>query len=61
MAARKRPPTPAPELVRKAILVDQAKLDRARKFLNAPSDAAVLRMALDHLLSHFEEPPSEEE
>ncbi len=62
MAARKPPPKKdRPRLVRKSVTLEADKLARARKFLNAPSDAEVLRLALDHLLSHFEEPPHEEE
>jgi hypothetical protein len=57
---RKKPASP-PELVRKSVLLDAAKLERARTFLELPSDAEVLRFALDHLLSHFEEQPGEEE
>jgi len=42
-----------PKLVRKSLMVDEAKLEQARKALGASSDAEALRMALDHLLSHF--------
>ncbi len=42
-----------PKLVRKSLMVDEAKLDQARKALGASSDAEALRLALDHLLSHF--------
>jgi hypothetical protein len=43
-----------PKLVRKSLMVDAAKLDQARKALGVTSDAEALRLALDHLLSHFE-------
>lgn len=61
MGARKTRPKVRPNLIRKTVTLDAAKLRRARRFLNAPSDAEVLRLALEHLLSHFEEPPPEEE
>ena len=41
------------KLVRKSLMVDEAKLEQARKALGASSDAEALRLALDHLLSHF--------
>ena len=41
------------KLVRKSLMVDEAKLEKARKALGATSDAEALRLALDHLLSHF--------
>ncbi len=50
-----------PRLVRKSVTLEADKLERARKVLKAPSDAEVLRMALDHLLSHFEGHAGEEE
>ena len=59
MAGRK--PKAEPTLVRKSVLLEAGKLARARKFLEASSDAEVLRSRLDHLLSHFEEPSGEEE
>jgi hypothetical protein len=43
-----------PKLVRKSLMVDAAKLEQARKVLGASNDAEALRLALDHLLSHFE-------
>jgi hypothetical protein len=61
MAARKGPPPVPPKLVRKSVLVDADKLARARKHLGADSDAEVLRLALEHLLGHFEGFPLEEE
>jgi len=42
------------KLVRKSLMVDEAKLEQARKALGASSDAEALRLALDHLLSHFQ-------
>ena len=42
-----------PKLVRKSLMVDPTKLEQARKALGALNDADALRMALDHLLSHF--------
>jgi hypothetical protein len=50
-----------PKLVRKSVLLDADKLARARKHLGATSDAEVLRLALEHLLGHFEGFPDEEE
>jgi hypothetical protein len=47
--------------VHKTLTVDADKLERARKVLHVSSDAAVLRLALDHLLSHLEEHHEEEE
>ena len=41
------------KLVRKSLMVDEAKLAQARKALGTTSDAEALRLALDHLLSHF--------
>ncbi len=45
----------APKKVRKSLLIEADKLAKARKALGVASDAEVLRVALDHLLSHFEE------
>jgi hypothetical protein len=53
--AKKRNKKPEPRMVRKSLLVDADQLEQARKFLNARSDAEVLRLALEHLLSHFED------
>ena len=67
MAARKRgakkraKKVTKPALVRKTLLVEQEKLDLVRQALRLSSDAAVLRFALDHLLSHFEHHHGEEE
>ena len=44
-----------PKLVRKSLMVDQEKLDQARKALGVTTDADALRLALDHLLSHFQD------
>ena len=62
--AQKKPTGGAdkPKLVRKSLMVDQAKLEQARKALGVSSDAEALRLALDHLLSHFQtEHQAEEE
>ena len=49
-----------PKLVRKSLMVDPTKLEqRARR--RARNDADALRMALDHLLSHFQSDPHGEE
>lgn len=61
MAARKEMGKATPRQVRKSLAVDADKLERARRLLGASSDAEVLRLALDHLLSHFEEHRDEEE
>jgi hypothetical protein len=61
MAARSDEKNPPFKTVRKSLMVDAEKLEKARKVLNASSDAEVLRLALDHLLSHFEGPHGEEE
>ena len=63
MAARKRSRKKPhkKQRVRKTVMIEQAKLDAVRSVLDLRSDAEVLRFALDHLLSHFEEPHHEEE
>jgi hypothetical protein len=61
MAARKPKEDEQPTLVRKSVLIDPAKLEQAKKVLGASSEAEVLRLALDHLLSHFEGHDSAEE
>lgn len=63
MAARKRTNDrkKKPRQVRKTVLVDADKLERARKVLGVSSDAEVLRRALDHLLGRVEPSPEEEE
>lgn len=62
MPSRKRKVVESPpELVRKSVLIDASKLERARKYLELSSDAEVLRFALDHLLGHFEVHAGEEE
>ena len=54
MAARKsKDGADESNLVRKSLMVDQAKLEKARKALGASSDAEALRLALDHVLTHF--------
>jgi hypothetical protein len=55
MAARKSADGAGkPRMVRKSLTVDAHKLEQARKALGASSDAEVLRLALDHLLTHFQ-------
>ena len=49
------------KLVRKSLMVDAAKLEQARKALGASSDSEALRLALDHLLTHFPSSPHGEE
>jgi hypothetical protein len=61
MAARRSGGDTKVQHVRKTLTVDADKLERARKALHASSDAEVLRLALDHLLSHVEEHHEEEE
>jgi hypothetical protein len=58
--AKRQPRRQPPRQVRKTVTLDPAKLEKVRKLLNLSSDAEVLRVALDHLLSHFE-PHDEEE
>jgi hypothetical protein len=53
MARRKKSGRGIPELVRKTLLVDPAKLEQARKAVGASSDAELVRLAIDHLLSQF--------
>jgi hypothetical protein len=60
MAARKKDEA-KPEVVRKSVTLEAAKLARAREVLDLDSDAEVIRLALDHLLSHFVEHHEEEE
>lgn len=60
----KRKPTKKPPKLQggqRSVEIDADKLDKARKYLNAPSDAEVVRLALEHLLSHFEPVDTEEE
>ncbi len=62
MAARKSKDEPDDaKLVRKSLMVDATKLEQARKALGASSDAEALRLALDHLLTHFSSGPHGEE
>lgn len=51
----------APRQVRRSLTIDAAKLEKARAILGARSDAEVLRLALDHLLSHQPNGRDEEE
>jgi hypothetical protein len=59
--AKKQDGGKQPELVRKSLMVDREKLEKARQKLGASSDAEVFRLALDHLLEHFVEDHAEEE
>jgi hypothetical protein len=61
MAARKQAGEQKPQLVRKSLIVEADKLEKARQVLGLTSDAEVLRVALDHLLSHFGGQQGEEE
>jgi hypothetical protein len=62
MAARKsKDGADESKLVRKSVMVDPAKLEQARKALGVSSDAEALRLALDHLLTHFPSGPHGEE
>jgi hypothetical protein len=64
MAARKRGAknkAKVPKRVRRTFVLEQDKLDLARKALELPTDAEVIRFALDHLLSHFGRHHGEEE
>lgn len=61
MAARKKPAKKPTKVETRSVEVEADKLERARKFLNAPSDAEVVRLAIDHLLSHFEPADADEE
>jgi hypothetical protein len=49
------------KFVRKSVMVDPTKLEQARKAIGASSDAEALRLALDHLLTHFPSAPHGEE
>ena len=54
MAARKaNGGADRPRMVRKSLMVDAAKLEQARKALGVTSDAEALRLALEHVLTHF--------
>lgn len=44
-----------PRQVRKCLMVDAEKLEKAKKILAAPSDTEALRMALDHFLRQQEQ------
>lgn len=61
MGGRKKSSKKKPKLVRRTITVDADQLKRVREALELRSDADVLRFALEHLLSHFEHSPEEEE
>jgi hypothetical protein len=47
---------PTVKQVRKSLMVEEEKLERARELLDADSDADVFRQALDFLLEHYEAP-----
>jgi hypothetical protein len=47
---------PTVKQVRKSLMVEEAKLERARKLLDADSDSDVFRRALDYLLEHYTPP-----
>ncbi len=47
--------------VRRSLMVDAEKLEKARKLLGAESDADALRLALDHVLGQVEGRHEEEE
>jgi hypothetical protein len=53
MAARKKNGGDKPAQVRKSLMVEADKLERARKLLGADSDSDVLRQALDYVLAHY--------
>lgn len=61
MSSHPEPEQPRSRQVRRSVMLDAAKLDRARQALGAASDAEVLRVALDHLVSHFPAHHDEEE
>lgn len=50
MDSQKGEASPKPRQVRKCLMVDAEKLEKAKKILNAPSDTEALRMALDQFL-----------
>jgi hypothetical protein len=61
MAVHREDEQPRSRQVRRSVILDATKLDHARQALGAASDAEVLRIALDHLVSHFPAPHDEEE
>jgi hypothetical protein len=62
MASRKKKrPQSVPKLVRKSILVDPKKLERARKALGVTSNAELVRLALDQILHQAPSGHDEEE
>lgn len=60
MAARQSGDEKQPRQVRKTVTLDADKLERLRKVLRARSDAEALRVAVEHLLMHFEGHSEEE-
>ena len=44
---RRKTPIPAPKWTRKNIVIDQHKLDLAKKLLQAPTETATVDQALD--------------
>lgn len=50
---KKRSAKKKPQQVRRIVLMDAALLARARKVLGAKSDQEVIRVAVEHLMSHF--------
>ncbi|MDW8265810.1 MAG: hypothetical protein RMJ52_10815 [Gemmataceae bacterium] len=56
---RKQPPQP--RMVRRTVLVEADRLDKARKQLGLTSDAAVIRRALEDLFRRLEGSPAAEE
>ena len=61
MAAHREEEQPRSRQVRRSVVLDVSKLDHARQALGASSDAEVLRIALDHLVSQFPTHHDEEE
>jgi hypothetical protein len=61
MARRAKGAADVPRLVRRTLLVDPTKLEQARIAVGARSHAEVVRLAIEHLLSHFPGTNDEEE
>jgi hypothetical protein len=59
MNSHKAEAAPKPRQVRKCLMVDAEKLEKAKKILAAPSDTEALRMALDHFLRQQEQTQSQ--
>jgi hypothetical protein len=60
MARRKEQGKKKLPQVRCTVTLDAALLERARKVLGARSDQEVIRVAVEHLMSHFEAHDEEE-